>query len=65
MKFGDLKQGEKFISIPDDDDEPRPYWIFIKIEQVGIEYCDVGNAIRLKDGNLSHMPDIMEVVKVE
>jgi hypothetical protein len=79
MKFKDLQEGEKFISwpLPEDIEESwKPFYIFIKIAKglspafppgrMEFEYLDnMVNAVRLKDGNLSNMPDDMEVLKIE
>ena len=68
MKFKDLQIGEKFIAQPSEEDNltsNMPFYIFMKI--ILVENYDTmdGNAVRLKDGSLSHMPDGMEVLKVE
>lgn len=67
MKVKDLKRGDRFICSPhpDDEDNGKPYYIFMKIALVENHDIMDGNAVRLKDGILSTMPDDMEVLKVE
>ena len=71
MKFKDLNRGDKFIGYPHDDTQfptldERPYYVFIKTAD--LEIITTGNwinAIRIKDGQHSKMPDNMEVLRIE
>lgn len=66
LTFGELATSDQFISLPQPGDNSghggfrRPFYIFIKT----VKNKD-GNAIRVKDGSPSHMPDTMPIIKVE
>ncbi len=66
ITFGELKTGDRFISMPQPGDDrghggfKETYYIFQKIDNVGRE-----NAVRKKDGALSHIPDSVPIIKVE
>ncbi len=72
ITFGELKRGERFISLPTPGDNDGhggfigPYYVFQKINLIKAKYDALGvNSVRQRDGNFSHMPDSMLVIKVE
>lgn len=70
LTFGELDEEEYFIGFPlDGDDEGHGgfrngSYVFKKISPIEDQFAMGRNAIRLDDGNLSHMPDGMLVLKV-
>jgi len=66
LTFGELKIGERFISVPQPGDNSGhggyklPSYIFTKTEAV-----DGNNSIRQKDGVRTHNQDSMPIIKVE
>ncbi len=66
-KFEKLEKEEKFIVAPTEEDEvnsENPFFIFTKIKR-SLAKGGMHNAVRLKDGLLSHMPPDMNVVRLE
>lgn len=71
ITFGDLRVGDKFIGLPFPGDNRGhggfvgAHHIYVKIYP--IERCNdnLDNAVRLKTGIVSGMPDSMPVIKVE
>ncbi len=70
LTFGELKKGDKFISIPVPGDNHahggfrEEHHMFIKVEAVVGSRNINKNAVRLQDGTFSMMPDEMLVVKI-
>lgn len=71
LTFGKLQKGQNFIVAPTDDDNEtsddlkKPYHIFKKIDNIEEPDGSYVNAVKLCDGNLSGMPDQMEVILVK
>jgi hypothetical protein len=70
LTFGELDEEEYFIGFPlDGDDEGHGgfrngSYVFRKVSPIEDGFGVGRNAIRLNDGNLSHMPNGMMVLKV-
>lgn len=66
LTFGELNPGDTFIAFPTDGDNSghggyrRPHYIFVKVTLIGHD-----NAVKIKTGVPSCMPDSMRVIKVE
>lgn len=66
LTFGELATSDQFISLPRSGDNSghggfkQPHYIFMKTAK-----NKDGNAIRMKDGSPSHMPDTMPIIKLE
>lgn len=73
LTFGDLKEGDKFIVLPipipgDNSGQggfKGAHHIFVKSKRVSGLCGSDGNAVRIRYGTFSMMPDLMPVIKVE
>ena len=71
LAFGDLKQGDKFIALPIPGDNSGhggfkgAQYIFVKIKKISGPCGSYDNAVKIKSGTFSMVPDSMSVIKVE
>jgi len=70
LTFGDLKEGQKFISFPVDGDNSGhggykgDHWICLKLRDVSVKEKGRDNAIRCMDGCCISCPDDMNIISV-
>ncbi len=71
MMFGELEDGALFISMPLPGDNSGhggfrgPHFIFMKTNPLfSADMSQEMNCVRVKDGNMSNMPDTAHVIEV-